>query len=143
MLKLWRMCVSVTVNSPELAALPRIELARPHIDVLCLNLELPASFSLGPLTRTLKQTCSDPLPPIVRMYADVPQRSQVRSTFQHVHLRRAKSDSNSPDRLIAIKGQKEAPFGNVEAFCPLSGFFSLVLIVVFDVWFIEFFFSEF
>jgi len=61
------------VDRSELAPVPRIQSARPHIDILRLDHELTTAVRHGPRLGSLEKSRTDALAASVRGNPDVPQ----------------------------------------------------------------------
>src|SRR4051794_36357225 len=102
------------MDRSQLASLTLIKPARPHVGILSLDLELPATVQLRPCLDPLEQRSTNTLAASVWADSNVPQDGQITSAFQHHQLRGVECDGRPTDSASRHTCREERPIGQIE-----------------------------
>src|SRR6266850_2257082 len=97
------------MDRSQLASLPLIKAARPHVDILSLDLELPTTVQLRPCLDPLEQRRTNTLAASVWGDSNVPQDGQITPAFQHRQLRGVECDGRPTDSAGRHACREERP----------------------------------
>src|SRR6188508_3055550 len=91
----WEVHICETVYCSDFEALPSIELASGHVNVLRLDFHLSTASLGGPHLRGPAQVRANSASTKFRLDTDVPQDSEVLATFQDIDVGRVEGDNRS------------------------------------------------
>lgn len=91
----------MTMYRSKTATLAGVEPAGSDVDVLGLDLQLPASALACPGGGSPKQFGANPLSPAVRSHPNVPQRRKICSILKHDYVWGSVCDRSCADEFIA------------------------------------------
>ena len=72
-------------------------------------------------SRGLEERLTDPLAPIVRVDAKVPQNGQVHAVLEHIDCVRRERKHGAADQLAVDDARYHPPAGDIEASGPVAG----------------------
>ncbi len=113
--------ISRPIEMTQPAAHFGVESASRHVYVLRFNLQMPTTFGPGPIGCGAKQFGPDTLLVMRWTNADIPQNSQIASSFQHFNIWGIPCHGSRADGLFAVSGQPKCPIRYSESVGPMSG----------------------
>src|SRR2546421_410928 len=106
------------MDRSQLASLPLIKPARPHVCILSLDLELPTTVQLCPCFDPLEKRRTNTLAASVRGDSNVPQDCQITPAFQHRQPRSVECDGRPADSAGRDACREERPIRQIETTRP-------------------------